>query len=54
MATQKRSNNSAFSQPDRLIVRVALYARVSTLNNQDPFDAARAEEQGDINEDFPT
>ena len=36
MATQKRSNNSAFSQPDCPIVRVALYARVSTLNNQDP------------------
>jgi DNA invertase Pin-like site-specific DNA recombinase len=30
-------NNSTFSQePDRPIVRVALYARVSTLNNQDP------------------
>ncbi len=37
MARQKRSNNSAFSQePDRPIKRVALYARVSTLNNQDP------------------
>jgi len=37
MARQNRSNNSAFSQePDRLVVRVALYARVSTLNNQDP------------------
>jgi DNA invertase Pin-like site-specific DNA recombinase len=37
MARQHRSNNSAFSQdPDRPINRVALYARVSTLNNQDP------------------
>jgi DNA invertase Pin-like site-specific DNA recombinase len=37
MARQHRSNNSAFSQaPDLLITRVALYARVSTLNNQDP------------------
>src|ERR1700728_1300739 len=36
MATQKRSNNSAFTQEPRLIARVALYARVSTLNNQDP------------------
>ena len=36
MATQKRSNNSAFTQPERPITRVALYARVSTLNNQDP------------------
>jgi DNA invertase Pin-like site-specific DNA recombinase len=37
MARQQRSNNSTFSQePNRLIVRVALYARVSTLNNQDP------------------
>jgi DNA invertase Pin-like site-specific DNA recombinase len=37
MATQHPSNNSAFSQgPDRLITRVALYARVSTFNNQDP------------------
>src|SRR5438552_14430437 len=36
MATQKPSNKSTFSQPDRPIVRVALYARVSTLNNQDP------------------
>jgi hypothetical protein len=37
MARQQRSNNSTFSQePDRQIVRVALYARVSTLNNQDP------------------
>ena len=37
MARQQRSNNSTFSQEtDRPIVRVALYARVSTLNNQDP------------------
>jgi DNA invertase Pin-like site-specific DNA recombinase len=37
MARQQRSNNSAFpQQPDRPITRVALYARVSTLNNQDP------------------
>src|SRR5579863_10709598 len=37
MARQQRSNNSTFSQgPDRPIERVALYARVSTLNNQDP------------------
>src|ERR1700685_441869 len=36
MATQKRSNNSAFTQEPRLNARVALYARVSTLNNQDP------------------
>ena len=37
MARQHRSNNSSFSQPpDSPIVRVALYARVSTLNNQDP------------------
>ena len=37
MAKQHRSNNRVFSQaPDRPIVRVALYARVSTLNNQDP------------------
>jgi DNA invertase Pin-like site-specific DNA recombinase len=37
MARQERSNNSAFSQElDRPITRVALYARVSTLNNQDP------------------
>ena len=37
MARQQRSNNSALSQgPDHLIARVALYARVSTLNNQDP------------------
>src|ERR1700685_2492323 len=37
MATQKRSNNSAFPQESPLpITRVALYARVSTLNNQDP------------------
>ncbi len=37
MARQQRSNNSTFSQePDSQILRVALYARVSTLNNQDP------------------
>jgi DNA invertase Pin-like site-specific DNA recombinase len=37
MAGQQRSNNSTFSQgPDHQIVRVALYARVSTLSNQDP------------------
>lgn len=37
MATQQRSNNSAFPQQSDLpIARVALYARVSTLNNQDP------------------
>jgi DNA invertase Pin-like site-specific DNA recombinase len=37
MAGQHRSNISAFSQaPEGPIVRVALYARVSTLNNQDP------------------
>jgi DNA invertase Pin-like site-specific DNA recombinase len=37
MARQQRSNNSAFpQQSDRPIARVALYARVSTLNNQDP------------------
>src|SRR5215469_13969852 len=37
VARRKRSNNSVFSQePDRPIARVALYARISTLNNQDP------------------
>ena len=37
MARQQRSNNSAFpQQTDLPITRVALYARVSTLNNQDP------------------
>jgi len=37
MARPNRSNNSAFSQePDHTIVDVALYARVSTLTNQDP------------------
>jgi DNA invertase Pin-like site-specific DNA recombinase len=36
MATQKRNNNSAFTQEPHPIIRVALYARVSTLNNQDP------------------
>jgi DNA invertase Pin-like site-specific DNA recombinase len=36
MARQNRSNNSAFAQePGHPITRVALYARVSTLNNQD-------------------
>jgi DNA invertase Pin-like site-specific DNA recombinase len=37
MAKQHRSNNSAFPQePSHQITRVALYARVSTLNHQDP------------------
>jgi DNA invertase Pin-like site-specific DNA recombinase len=37
MAKQHRTNNSLFSQePTQQIIRVALYARVSTLNNQDP------------------
>ena len=37
MATQHRSNISAFPQaPENPIVRVALYARVSTTNNQNP------------------
>jgi DNA invertase Pin-like site-specific DNA recombinase len=37
MADKQRSNNSSFTQePTRPIARVALYARVSTLNNQDP------------------
>src|SRR5215470_6161081 len=37
MAKHHRSNNYALSQePDRPISRVALYARVSTFNNQDP------------------
>jgi DNA invertase Pin-like site-specific DNA recombinase len=36
MATQHRSNNSTLIQPEHAITRVALYARVSTLNNQDP------------------
>jgi DNA invertase Pin-like site-specific DNA recombinase len=37
MATKQLSNNSIFSQePTQPIIRVALYARVSTLNNQDP------------------
>jgi DNA invertase Pin-like site-specific DNA recombinase len=37
MARQNRSNKSAFPQePGRAITRVALYARVSTLNNQNP------------------
>jgi len=43
MATQHRSNNSAFTQQAQgLIARVALYARVSTLNHQDP-EMQRAE-----------
>jgi DNA invertase Pin-like site-specific DNA recombinase len=37
MARQNRSNNSSFSQePERPIARVALYARVSTVNGQHP------------------
>src|SRR5258708_37010327 len=37
MARQQRSDNRTFAQrAESLIVRVALYARVSTLNNQDP------------------
>lgn len=36
MAIQHRSNNSIRLQPERPVTRVALYARVSTLNNQDP------------------
>ena len=37
MARQQRSNISVFSQESaHAIIRVALYARVSTLNNQDP------------------
>jgi hypothetical protein len=37
VARGQRSNNSRFSQePGQAIIRVALYARVSTLNNQDP------------------
>jgi DNA invertase Pin-like site-specific DNA recombinase len=36
MAKQQRSNKSAFTQEPLPITRVALYARVSTLNNQDP------------------
>jgi 2,4-dienoyl-CoA reductase-like NADH-dependent reductase (Old Yellow Enzyme family) len=37
MDTQKRSNNSCFTQEStRPITQVALCARVSTLNNQDP------------------
>jgi DNA invertase Pin-like site-specific DNA recombinase len=36
MARQQRSDISAFTQESNPIVRVALYARVSTLNNQDP------------------
>jgi DNA invertase Pin-like site-specific DNA recombinase len=37
MARQQRSTTASFSQEGpAVIVRVALYARVSTLNNQDP------------------
>jgi DNA invertase Pin-like site-specific DNA recombinase len=37
VARQQRSNNPRFAQePAQTIRRVALYARVSTLNNQDP------------------
>jgi predicted site-specific integrase-resolvase len=37
MARQDRTKNSAFPQaPDCPITQVALYARISTLNNQDP------------------
>jgi DNA invertase Pin-like site-specific DNA recombinase len=37
LARQQRSNNSTFTQDStRPITQVALYARVSTLNNQDP------------------
>jgi predicted site-specific integrase-resolvase len=37
MARQQSSNNPSFTQePTRPITRVALYARVSTLNAQDP------------------
>ena len=37
MAKKQRSKNPTFSQGrDRPIIRVALYARVSTLNSQDP------------------
>lgn len=36
MARRKRSKNSTFPQDVLSISRVALYARVSTLNNQDP------------------
>ena len=36
MATQHRSNNSAFSQQAHDLARIALYRRVSTLNHQDP------------------
>jgi DNA invertase Pin-like site-specific DNA recombinase len=37
MARQHRDNNSTLSQElHHQIVKVALYARVSTLNNQDP------------------
>lgn len=37
MARPDRNNNAVFAQePERQIIRVALYARVSTLNSQDP------------------
>jgi hypothetical protein len=37
MARQHRNNNSGFAQEStRPITQVALYARVSTFNNQDP------------------
>jgi len=37
VARQQPGNNLSFSQePAQTIIRVALYARVSTLNNQDP------------------
>lgn len=35
-ARQRPNNNSHFTQESRQIARVALYARVSTLSNQDP------------------
>jgi hypothetical protein len=42
MVTQKRSNNSVFAQESpRTIHQVALYARVSTLNSQDPESSSR-------------
>jgi len=37
MARSQRITASSFAQePTKQIIRVALYARVSTLNNQDP------------------
>jgi DNA invertase Pin-like site-specific DNA recombinase len=37
MAREHRTNKSVVSQePERPIIQVGLYARVSTLNNQDP------------------